>query len=362
MKDAPSPGAWGWLRRLDDAVFAAEQALVATFLSAMTVMVFVDVVYRRLSAPDSKIGALLIRFGGLEDEASKTLAHQTIAPILGIALAFAALWFGFWTAERYAIARRKEPGETVQSPGMLRPLGFTLATMTGLGLLGTLMTRAWMESRFFYLLLYGLVCLGFFVGWLRKKPTGWVRRALGLLLTIPVFVWFALSYFPFGYTWSKEVSLIMLLWVGFVGSSICVHEGKHIELQSLSRLAPERFSKYSRAIGLLIAAAFCGFMLLLGHRYVFDPTTGAIALGGVFEQTEIPDWTAIAVVPIVFGLMGLRLLGASVSAILGGSYGLPKSEEDELREAAEVARAATRAEAEDELGARAEAGDLEEGR
>ena len=40
-------GALGWVRRLDDAVFAIEQAIVAVALLIITVVIFIDVVARR---------------------------------------------------------------------------------------------------------------------------------------------------------------------------------------------------------------------------------------------------------------------------------------------------------------------------
>ena len=57
-------GALGWVRRLDDAVFAIEQAVVAVALLIITVVIFIDVVARRANAPDSKVGQLIARIAG----------------------------------------------------------------------------------------------------------------------------------------------------------------------------------------------------------------------------------------------------------------------------------------------------------
>ena len=79
-------GPFGWLRKIDDFVYSTEQTIVVSFLSAMTIMVFLDVVDRRLSSPDSKIGDLLGRIAGIENEATKAWVDGTLAPIVAAVL------------------------------------------------------------------------------------------------------------------------------------------------------------------------------------------------------------------------------------------------------------------------------------
>ena len=144
---------------------------------------------------------------------------------------------------------------------------------------------------------------------------------------------FALRYFPNEYSWSKEISLIMLLWVGFLGASICAHEGKHIRMEAASRVVPENLAKYVTALGFLVAAFFCGVMAYLGWDYLGT----AIELGGVYEQSGVPDYFATLAIPIAFGLTVLRFLAAAGSALMGGSYGA--AVDDDLA-AAQAARTA----------------------
>ncbi|NOY93065.1 MAG: TRAP transporter small permease [Deltaproteobacteria bacterium] len=314
------------LRRLDDGIFAVEQAVVTTFLSAMTVMVFLDVVYRRLVAPDSKLGHLLaLIFRVHSDEGRATLDH-TVAPILGVVLGVSALGFGFWTAERRAGAANAK-----------RALLRTILASAALGGLGYLMVLPSFSSRAFYILLFALGGGSYAVSLLRARPRGFALKLGALAVTAALFVPFALRYFPQGYTWSKEVSLMLLLWVGFLGASVCAHEGKHIRMEALGKLVPARLQRFARAFGFALAALFCAFMALLGWQYTFDPTYGAYFLGGIFEQTGIPDWLAIAAVPVAFGLTALRFTAVTVSTLRGGSYGAPISEEEELTGASHMA-------------------------
>jgi TRAP-type C4-dicarboxylate transport system permease small subunit len=316
-------GRFGWLRRIDDAVFAVEQAVVATFLIAMTVMVFLDVVYRRLAAPDSKIGELMAGIAGIEDEGTRTFIDAHMAPWTSVVLGLLILWFGFWTAERH----RERPLLPLFRSIAARATALALATAAALGALGFLMMHPAVESRIFYLLLFYLALAGFVVSLLRRKPPGYRVRLAGLVLVVaPLFTGLAWSYFPRGYSWSKEAALIMILWVGFLGASICAHEGKHLRMEAFDKLLPPAIARYIHALGFLATAAFCVFMAVLGYEYVFDPMLGAVARGGVFEQTQIPDWVATVAVPLAFALTAARFIAAAVSILGGGQYGRPVSE------------------------------------
>jgi TRAP-type C4-dicarboxylate transport system permease small subunit len=137
------------------------------------------------------------------------------------------------------------------------------------------------------------------------------------LVVTALYLYVTLNYFPDGYSWSKELSLIMLLWVGFLGASVCAHQGKHIQVGALKRVVPPSMSRWMDALGFLFTAAFCCFMALLGYEYAKE----ALMLEGRFEQTNIPDWVATIAVPAAFAMTMLRYIGAAFSSVLGGSYG-----------------------------------------
>jgi TRAP-type C4-dicarboxylate transport system permease small subunit len=313
-------GPLGWVRRVDDAVFAMEKAIVITFLIAITVLIFVDVIYRRLVSPDSKIGAAVAAVAGIDDPERRAMIDAQVAPWVAAALGVALLWFGYWTAERQA-------GKPLL-PFRQSSLALATGTAAIIGFLGWLMLQPGVASKTFYMVVYGLIATGWAVASLVRRPAGWARNVLVLVVVItPLFVFVAINYMPEGYTWSQELSGIMLLWVGFLGASICAHEGKHLRMEAFDRLVPPRLSRWIHAAGFLLTAAFCAFLAWLGYEYVFDPEVGAYSLGGVFEQSQIPDWIATAAVPVAFGLAMMRFVGASVSALLGGHYGQPPTEE-----------------------------------
>jgi TRAP-type C4-dicarboxylate transport system permease small subunit len=313
-KDNPYAGRFGILRRVDDWIFHLEMGILWSFLGASAVMVFLDVTYRRLAAPDSKVGELAARiFGADTPEAVERLT--TIGPIVSAVIGVGLVYFAFWTAEKHAA----EPG----TQSFIKPIIQSIITCVALGLLGWVMIRPDVESRWFYLLLYSMSSAVWLFGLLRERAQGWVTKLLAFFVVTAIYINITLNYFPDGYSWSKEISLIMLLWVGFIGASVCAHEGKHIQVGALRRIVPPSMSRWGDAIGFLATAAFCFFIALLGYEYAKE----ALMLEGRFEQTNIPDWVATIAVPAAFAMTMLRYVGAAFSSIMGGSYGAAPEEE-----------------------------------
>ncbi|MFW5921346.1 MAG: TRAP transporter small permease, partial [Polyangiales bacterium] len=243
-----------------------------------------------------------------------------VAPWVGAALGVLVLWFGFWTAERH----RGRPIIPMKQGSLV----LALLTAAGITALGWLMLQPNIASRWFYIILYALCTLGYVAHLARARPALWMFKIAGTIAVIsPLFVYIAYNYFPDGYSWSKEVSLIMLLWVGFLGASACTYVGKHLRMEAFERMLPPKAARWVHAVGFTATGAFCAFMAVLGYQYVFHPERGAKALGGVFEQTILPDWIGTVSVPIGFTLAALRFVGAGVSASMGGTYGQPAIEE-----------------------------------
>lgn len=313
-EQGPYKGRFGVLRRIDDWIFSIEMGLLWTFLGVSCAMVFLDVMYRRLAAPDSKVAELVARIFGVESpEAVERLT--TVGPIVTGVIGVGLLYFAFWTAEHHLA----EPGKKSAS----KPVIHTILAASALGLLAWIMVLPEVESRWFYTLLYGLSAAAWLYRLVQTRDPHWPRKIFGFIVTTAIFLTIALNYFPDGYSWSKELSLIMLLWVGFIGASVCAHEGKHIQMGALKRIVPGPLARWSDAIGFLTTAAFCFFMALLGYLYAKQ----ALSLDGRFEQTGIPDWVATIAVPLAFVVTSLRYIAAAVSTTLGGSYGAAPEDE-----------------------------------
>lgn len=300
------------LQRLDDLLFTAERVLVTALLMTITVMIFLDVVYRRLIAEETKLGGLIASTFDITDPAQVTMLHQKVAPIGYAVIGFLLLWFCTASAER----ELKRPLFGIQKRGAL---------LVACGLFAAAVGVLWMmlhtRSTYVYILLFGAFAASYGRHLLKDKPNAWAAKLAVVVLVLPPLAWFAYTYFPSGYSWSKEMSLMLLMWVGFFGASICVHEGKHLFVEAVVSKLPPSYARVAIGIGFFVAFAFCGLMAVLGYNYTFDPEIGAVHLGGVLELTRLPDWISALPLPIAFGLAALRFLAASISQLTGGRYG-----------------------------------------
>ncbi|MBN8615321.1 MAG: TRAP transporter large permease subunit [Deltaproteobacteria bacterium] len=301
------------LSRIDDGVFGIEQTIVAWFLTLTTLGTFADVVERRLVAPDSKVGQLLARLGGVEDEATRATLDHTVAPVLSVVVSLALLWFGWSSAER----GRGKPFLAVPGSAVV------LTVITGAVLAATGWLMVHVASSTFTLVL-GLVALAAYAyAQIRAKEPGFEKRLVSVAVAAPLLVWFCLHHVPEGWGWGKEISLLFTLWVGFFGASICVHEGKHIRLEALEKIHPEGAKHIIAAVGHIVAALFSLLLCVLGVFYI----QGQMETGGSLSQTGLPEWSKSLVIPIALSIAIVRFVAAAVSALQGGRYGMPAKAE-----------------------------------
>jgi len=319
VSESPSP-----LRLIDDTVYALEQMIVVCALATMSVLVFVDVIYRRLVSPDSTFDFVLLLF----TEEGTTL-YNWGGPVLAGMLGFGLSWFALATAAR----ERETP---LPAPPAVLALGVTLA----LGGICKLMVIDGVTSRHLYLGLYALGSVLYFRSALKTESGSRTQQVIAYIALTAIVVGFALNYMPEDYSWSKEFSLVLLLWVGFLGASICAYAGKHLRMEAVNKLVPPQYARFVTAGGFFGTATFSFFLAWLGYRYIFAEGTGAWYLDMPYEQTGLPGWIGVIAVPIAFGLAGLRFSAGGVSALQGGSYGKAAPEEglaelQEMREQAE---------------------------
>jgi TRAP-type C4-dicarboxylate transport system permease small subunit len=313
------------IRRLDDALYAVEATVVTLFVALMTLMVSADVLQRRVADPKSKIGSALARIFGVEDPGTLRFFEETGGNVLvGLALV-GLIVFGFYAAER----GRARKGESFEKTRVIVGSGLGVVVT---GLVAYLVGNPDIPSRVIFITVFCLGGIGLLVMTLRKRPRGWPVLAVVVVLGTIALAAFAFRFIPEGYTWSKKVSLLLLMWVAFLGASMCAHDGKHLRLEAFARLVPARIAPYIEALGALATVLVCTFFAWLVGVEVFQADTGLRAMGEHIEMTEIPAWIRIFSAVVGFSILGLRYLGVAGSAVMGGTYGKPKSELEEVLE------------------------------
>ncbi|MFC1890431.1 TRAP transporter small permease [Thermodesulfobacteriota bacterium] len=121
-------------------------------------------------------------------------------------------------------------------------------------------------------------------------------------------------------SWSDPVLRNLVLWVGLFGASLATRDRNHITIDILSQLLSERARSVARIFTGLFTAAVCAFLAFASFKFVHSEA----ATGNVLVP-HLPVWVAQSVMPLAFGLMGLRSAGYVVldllAAIRGGDDG-----------------------------------------
>lgn len=274
------------MRAVDETIYTAERMMIAVALIVATATVAIDFGYQQIIRP-----------------------RGPAAPYIALVVAFVILFAACLSAERHA--ERPFFGKKYLGAAGIAALGTA-------GLAGTVFAIVNVPSSTFYLAAFVVAVIAYLV-W--ASSTRGITRAdlVGVALVSPPVVYFSLHHIPLEYSWSKELAMLLVLWIGFFGASICAKAGAHIRFEALEKLAPTTIRHWVRALGSLVSAVFCAFMAFLGWDYV----STLHELGAVLEQTQIPDWIQTGAVPIAFALAAVRFFASAISSALGGSYGAP---------------------------------------
>ena len=319
----------GFLGRIDNWVYRAEVVVVVAALVLMSVMVFTDVVYQ-----------LAVGISQYLDRGDAR-AYQFGGAILGFValIAFAATGDNRPAGERI--------GDDQSKPLPVR-IGVTAGAVFG-SILFCWMLLHW-ESSTVYRLVAVLAAVP--IGrafWRSASRRSFASFAVGTVLALLVF-----GQLPTGYSWSQSYSLILLLWVSFLGASVAARERRHLRVDLARKLLSPAKLPWFNAASYTVAALFTAVVFYLGFIYMFGPDSTYLrpiwdpptwlpeslrttlsedfplpedasfvrrALQVVFapsEPGELPDWLKVAAIPVSMGFIFLRFIGhAFVFARMG---------------------------------------------
>lgn len=109
------------------------------------------------------------------------------------------------------------------------------------------------------------------------------------------------NLFDFGIVWADPLLRVMVLWLGLVGATVASRDNKHIRIDLLSNLFKKRTHQVIQCFVGIFSAAICLIIAWYGMQWVrLDYLDQLIGFAG------IPAWMLEVIVPISFGLIGLR--------------------------------------------------------
>jgi C4-dicarboxylate transporter DctQ subunit len=136
-----------------------------------------------------------------------------------------------------------------------------------------------------------------------EKAEQWFIGILLLVTVLLLFVNVIMRYvFSSNLTWAEEFSRYAIVWISFVGSSVCIYKGGHITVDSILGLLSEKKGQ-NFSIGILIASLL--FSVLLGYYSVLL-TLNSIRTGQTTPGMQIPMFWAYLAMPVGSALLSLH--------------------------------------------------------
>lgn len=120
------------------------------------------------------------------------------------------------------------------------------------------------------------------------------------------------EFFRFGFMWANELQNVMVLWLAMIAAVAACRDNRHIRIDALSHVLPDKFIRYSRVLVDLFAAVVCG--VIAWQVFLF------LQLEIEFADkvlVDTPAWIVHSIVPLAFLLTGYRFVVNAIKKAVG---------------------------------------------
>lgn len=104
-----------------------------------------------------------------------------------------------------------------------------------------------------------------------------------------------------GLDWGDSLLRNLVLWIGFIGATLATREGKHINIDVVSRWLPSLGKNIVTLITHLFSFLICCLLTYAALKFIKNE-----AQMGNRTFLNIPAWVPEMILPMTFGLMTLR--------------------------------------------------------
>lgn len=152
----------------------------------------------------------------------------------------------------------------------------------------------------------------------RKIWLGWTWLTDGLLcLLLVAIIGIAClqitlrTFFSGGFLWADPLLRYLVLWSGMLGAVVATREGKHIAIDVITYLAPEKIKKWIHLAINLFSCVVAGALTTASVIFVRNE-----AMFNSTELLNLPSWAWNLIFPIAFGMITFHFLIALLIDIL----------------------------------------------
>ena len=111
------------------------------------------------------------------------------------------------------------------------------------------------------------------------------------------------NFFHSGIQWSDSFLRILVLWLGLIGAMIASRDGKHINIDLLSKYLPGKLTHFSAVFCQLFTSVISAIVAYYSFLFVLmEKDSGDIAFA------SIPLWFCESIIPFAFSVISIRYL------------------------------------------------------
>lgn len=153
------------------------------------------------------------------------------------------------------------------------------------------------------------------MGFLRKLNENFEEYMCVVLFSLMTFFTFSqvLSRFVFNFSlaWTEELGRYSFVWLVYMAASAAVKKARHIRVEIINIILKNKAKLFMAIVSDIVWLIFTLWLVKDGITVV----SMIYGHGQTSPAVQIPMWTAYTIVPLGFGLMGLRLVQRLVKDI-----------------------------------------------
>ncbi len=138
---------------------------------------------------------------------------------------------------------------------------------------------------------------------LGKVETGLLCLIVAMMLGLAILKIVLRYGFQTSLLWSDIMLQHLTLWLCLVGAALATSERRHISIDVLSRILPEKITRWNNLIVDCLALIVVGILAYYGFDFLIDEQLSEATLIG-----SIPLWWAKSIIPVGFVLIGIHLV------------------------------------------------------
>ena len=136
---------------------------------------------------------------------------------------------------------------------------------------------------------------------LAQVENGIIVATLGIMVILAFLQVLLRNFFDTGLLWGDILLRHLVLWVGFFGASLATRQEKHINVDILTKLLPKKAIPYVQLTVNIFAVVIN--VILAKASWIF---LSFEIEAGTTIFLDIPSWYIQIILPLGFGLIGLR--------------------------------------------------------